>query len=134
LDKTGNIFIFDFMKKVFPIIFAVLTACTRTPSPEPFLTPTFEQVTMVEETPGAVTFTCRMSAMGQITECGVLYTDDGEQPEEIWTRAAGTRTEEDSFKVELKELVPGTTYAYRLFIGNGRVESTSARNYYTVPE
>ena len=122
------------MKKVFPIIFAVLTACTRTPSPEPFLTPTFEQVTMVEETPGAVTFTCRMSAMEQITECGILYSAEGEQPEEEWTRVPGTRVEKDSFKVVLQDLLPGATYAYRLFIGNGRVESTSARNYYTVPE
>jgi len=111
-----------------------LTACARTPSPEPYLTPTFEQVTMVEETPGTVIFTCRMSSMGQITECGMFYTDDSEQQEEKWIRAAGARTGKDSFKVELKEMVPGTTYAYRLFIGNGRTLSTSARNYYTAPE
>ena len=109
-------------------------ACTRTPSPEPFLTPTFEQVTVVEEMPGTVTLTCRMSSMGQITECGVLYTDDGELPEEKWARAAGARTGADSFAVVLQDLTPGATYAYRLFIGNGRTLSTSARNYYTVPE
>ena len=116
------------------LAFFFAASCTHDPSPEPFLAPVYEQVSMDESVPGKVTFTCRMSSMGQIMECGMLYTADGMMPEEEWTRVAGTRMGEDTFKVELKDPVPGTTYAYRLFIGNGRVESTSARNYYTVPE
>ena len=128
------------MKKVFPFILSVLAAlclllsCTRTPSPEPYLTPSFEQVSIEEGEPGKVTFTCRMSSMGQITECGMLYTADGALAEEEWTKVTGTVKGADSFKVVLQDLLPGATYAYRLFIGNGWVESTSARNYYTVPE
>jgi hypothetical protein len=121
-------------RTLFLAALCLLLSCTRTPSPEPYLTPSFEQVSIEEGEPGMVTFSCRMSAMEQITECGILYSAEGEQPEEEWTRVPGTRVEKDSFKVVLQDLLPGATYAYRLFIGNGRVESTSARNYYTVPE
>ena len=96
--------------------------------------PEFEQVSLEEDGPGQVTFTCRMSSMAQITECGVYFTDDSEKAEVDWTRVAGEREGEDSFRVRLKGLMPDATYAYRLFIGNGRTESLSARNYYTVPE
>lgn len=123
-------------KKITTTLFASLlvSACTRTPSPEPFLTPVFEQVSIDESVPGEVTVSCRMSSMEQITECGMYYTADLEQPEEKWRGESGTRVGEDSFAVALKDLSPGATYTYRLFIGNGRTRTSSARNYYTVPE
>ena len=128
--------IFALMKPRLLLIVALslLLSCARTPSPEPFLTPEFEQVLLDEHVPGEVTITCRMSSMEQITECGMYYTADLEQPEEKWRGESGTRVGEDSFAVALKDLSPGATYTYRLFIGNGRTRTSSARNYYTVPE
>lgn len=116
------------------VALSLLLSCTRTPAPEPFLTPEFEQVLLDEHVPGEVTITCRMSSMEQITEYGMYYTADLEQPEEKWRGVSGTRVGEDSFAVALKDLAPGATYAYRLYIGNGRTRTSSARNYYTVPE
>lgn len=116
------------------IIGIITSACTRTPSPEPFLTPVFEQVSIDESVPGEVTVSCRMSSMRQITECGATVSTSEEQPEEKWKTVSGSFKGNDTFTVTLQDLQPGTTYTYRLYIGNGRTLSTSARNYYTVPE
>ena len=117
------------------ILCALLAAaCTRTPSPEPFLTPVFEQVSIDESVPGEVTVSCRMSSMRQITECGATVSASEVQPEEEWETVSGILEGNDSFTVTLQDLQPGTTYTYRLFIGNGRTRTSSARNYYTVPE
>lgn len=116
------------------IIGIITSACTRAPSPEPFLTPVFEQVSIDESVPGEVTVSCRMSSMRQITECGATVSTSEVQPEEEWETVSGILEGNDSFTVTLQDLQPGTTYAYRLFIGNGRTRTSSARNYYTVPE
>lgn len=112
----------------------ILAACSRDPSPEAFLAPVFEQVLLDERMTGEVTFTCRMSSMSQLTEFGLYVTVDWEGREDGWTQVRGTKTGGNTFSVCLKGLEPGRTYAYRLYIGNGREEVLSAANYYTVPE
>lgn len=116
------------------IIGIITSACTRTPSPEPFLAPVFEQVSIDESAPGEVTVRCRMSSMRQVTECGATVSTSEGQPEEEWETVSGSIKGSDTFTVTLHDLRPGATYAYRLFIGNGRTRISSARNYYTVPE
>lgn len=112
----------------------LISACTRTPSPEPFLMPVFEQVSIDESAPGEVTVSCRMSSMRQVTECGATVSTSEGQPEEEWETVSGSIKGNDTFTVTLHDLRPGATYAYRLFIGNGRTRTSSARNYYTVSE
>jgi hypothetical protein len=116
------------------IVSLLVTACTHDPSPEPFLAPVFEQVSMDESVAGEVTFTCRMSSMSQLTEYGLYVTTEWEESDSAWTKVQGTKTASDAFIVRMKEVEPGRTYAYRLYIGNGREEVQSATNYYTVPE
>ena len=119
---------------MFLIAGCMVSACTRTPSPEPFLAPVFEQVSMDESVPGEVTVTCRMSSMRQVTECGATVASAEGQPEEEWETVSGSFKGNDTFTVTLHDLQPGATYTYRLFIGNGRTRTSSARNYYAVPE
>jgi len=128
--------IFALMKPRLLLIVALslLLSCARTPSPEPFLAPVFEQVSIDESAPGEVTVSCRMSSMRQITECGATVSTSEGQPEEEWETVFGSIKGNDTFTVTLQDLQPGTTYTYRLFIGNGRTRTSSARNYYTVPE
>lgn len=131
-------FIFGLVRdlhRIFPLVFfLVLAACSRDPSPEAFLAPVFEQVSLDERMTGEVTITCRMSSMSQLTEFGLYVTADREGREDGWTQVRGTKTGGNTFSVCLKGLEPGRTYAYRLYIANGREEVQSAANYYTVPE
>ena len=113
---------------------AILTVgCTQLP-PEEYLTPEFEEITIDSSDPAAVTFTCRMSSTKQITDFGLEYTDEMDAADVRWEQVAGTKTVGDSFVVILKDLAPGTTYCYRMYIGNGRDILKSAKNYYTTPE
>jgi hypothetical protein len=113
---------------------AFLTAsCTQAP-PAEYRTPEFEEITIDSSDPAAVAFTCRMSSMSQLTEYGLEYTDEIDAADARWKRVAGTKTSGDSFVVILKDLAPGTTYCYRMYIGNGRDILKSAQNYYTTPE
>lgn len=98
------------------------------------MTPIFEQVSIDESVPGEVKVSCRMSSMRQVTECGATVSTSEVQPEEEWETVSGIMEGNDSFTVTLQDLQPGATYTYRLFIGNGRTRTSSARNYYTVPE
>ncbi|MBQ6082398.1 MAG: hypothetical protein IJS70_10740 [Bacteroidales bacterium] len=111
----------------------VCSACTQTP-PEEFLTPEFEEVMIDGINPDAIVFTCKMSSMSQLTTYGLDYTCDWEADDAVWTRLGGVQTGGDRFEVILKDPAPGTTYCYRLFIGNGRDVMQSAQNYYTTPE
>ena len=113
-----------------------LTACSRDPSPEAFLAPEFEQVSLDEHVAGEVTFVCRMSSMSQLTEYGLYLAVGGGSGDggDGWRRVQGTKSGEESFRVCLKGLEAGKTYAYRLFIGNGRKEVRAATNYYTLPQ
>ena len=110
-----------------------VAACTQTP-PEAYLTPEFEEVTIDGSNPDAIVFICKMSSMSQLTEFGLDYTCDWEAADAEWTRIEGVRTEGDRFEVILENPTPGTTYCYRMFIGNGRDVMQSAQNYYTTPE
>ena len=108
------------------------SACSQLP-PESFLTPEFEEVSIDDSDPSAVRFVCEMSSMTQLTEYGLVYTDDPDSEESDWMLVNGTRKGDDCFEVVLYDLVPGTTYRYRMFIGNDRDLRQSATNYYTTP-
>lgn len=110
---------------------SLLLSCVRDPSPGAYETPRFEQVSLDESEAGVLTIRCRMSSMRQLTEFGARIA---EQPEENWKRIPGTPDGGESFTVRIGDIVPGRTYTYQLYMGNGRTETLSARNYYTAPE
>ena len=107
-------------------------ACSQLP-PEKFLTPGFEDISIDDSDAAAVRFVCRMSSMSQLTEFGLDYTDTADEDDGEWERVYGERAGEDGFEVVLRNLAPGTTYRYRMFIGNGRDLRQSSTNYYTTP-
>ena len=105
-------------------------ACSQLP-PERFQTPEFEEITIDDSEPAAVLFICKMSSMAQLTEYGLDYTDNLDSGEDGWLRINGNQTGNNCFEVTLRDLAPGTTYQYRIFIGNGHDVRQSSVNYYT---
>ena len=114
------------------ILFAAfLSACTHDPSPEPFRAPEFEQVTVEAAGEGAVVIGCRVSSMSQLTEYGMYFALVEEEGRVAgWERVPGQKRDETGFSVRKDGLEAGVTYSYRLYLGNGRTEISSAQNYY----
>lgn len=113
------------------LLAAFLSACTHDPSPEPFRAPEFEQVTVEAAGEGAVVIGCRVSSMSQLTEYGMYFApveEEGRVPD--WERVPGQKLGETGFSVRKDGLEVGVTYSYRLYLGNGRTEISSAQNYY----
>ena len=98
------------------------------------MTPGFEEISINDAEPGAIVFTCKMTSMSQLTQSGLDYCGDLDSDAAGWTRVYGIATGADSFHVTVTGLAPGTTYCYRMFIGNGRDVLQSSQNYYTTPE
>lgn len=115
------------------ILAALCAACTQNP-PDAYLTPEFDEVTIDDSGSGGIRFVCRMSSMSQLKEYGLDYTRDLDDIDASWIRVSGVKTVGNTFEVILDNLVPGTTYCYRMYISNGKDVLQSAKNYFTTPE
>ena len=115
-------------------LFFLACACSADPRPDAYGMPEFEKVSISEGAQGEVTFTCRMSSMLQLTGYGLYYAKAADAEAGDWNKAPGDKTGDDTFSVSLGGLDPGATYTYCFYISNGRKETRSSSNYYTVPE
>ena len=117
--------------RIIPLILAaLLAACVRDPSPEAFGKPEFKRVTVLPNE-GAVEVECQVTSMSQLTEYGMYFApveEDGRVAG--WERIPGKKRDETGFTVRKEGLAAGTNYSYRLYLGNGRTEISSAQNYY----
>ena len=122
---------------IFIIVLAALlmvlpAACTVDPSPDAFREPVFGRVSVNEGVPGEVEFTCRVSPMSQVADCGLYYRVAGD--EAGWLKTPGVPAGADAFKVRLDNLAGGTSYSCRMYVGNGRTERLSDLFTYKVPD
>jgi hypothetical protein len=110
------------------LLLCMLTACVGDPSPVALTQPEILDVSAIVQEDGSAIFSCTMNDTRSLTDCGFVYTAEGEDE---GTRLPAKIGDERHFGA-VSSILPEGTYTFRAFAGNGRTVLESATKSFTI--